>query len=220
MKFSTLPMLMFLATIRAWNLQTHMIIARIAYDILEKESPGALRIAEEILSLYTDDIIKEDEGEYPFVECVAYADIIKYRGGAWQKGWHYDNLPFFSNGTDASDYDLVTLKQNITNVMPALYQWLKGDANVSDSKPFQTIMSRVDAPGEGLSIALRLLMHYVGDIHQPFHSTTRYSPENPSGDLGGNRYTLKNRYGAKNLHAVWDKVIYKNKKNSRRPLSK
>ena len=101
---------LFLEAIRAWNLQTHMIIARIAYDILEKESPDALRIAEEILSLYSDDVTREEEGLHPFVECVTYADMIKYRGGSWQKGWHYDNLPFFSNGTDASDYDLVTLK--------------------------------------------------------------------------------------------------------------
>ena len=71
------------ATLRAWNLQTHMTIARIAYDILEKDSPDALRIAEAYLGLYSDNITRDGERDHPFVECVTYADMIKYRGGSW-----------------------------------------------------------------------------------------------------------------------------------------
>ena len=61
-------------------------------------------------------------------------------------------------------------------------------------------------------------MHYVGDIHQPFHSTTRYSPQNPEGDRGGNKFSLKNFRGAKNLHAAWDQVLYQHDRNAKRPL--
>ena len=60
----------------------------------------------------------------------------------------------------------------------------------------------------GRSYALRLLIHYVGDVHQPLHSTSRVNAEFPAGDRGGNSFPLPNHYAANNLHSVWDSVIY------------
>jgi len=54
------------------------------------------------------------------------------------------------------------------------------------------------------SYALRLLIHYVGDIHQPFHAEDQYSSIFPDGDKGGNLFTLPNHYSSNELHAVWD----------------
>lgn len=57
--------------------------------------------------------------------------------------------------------------------------------------------------------ALRFLIHFVGDIHQPLHCATRVSSANPEGDRGGNLVSIKLR-GAngklvrKNLHSYWD----------------
>jgi hypothetical protein len=51
-------------------------------------------------------------------------------------------------------------------------------------------------------------MHYVGDIHQPLHATARVDHEYPSGDRGGNSFPVPSVDGAKNLHAVWDSVVY------------
>jgi len=62
-------------------------------------------------------------------------------------------------------------------------------------------------------------MHYVGDIHQPLHATARVNDQYPAGDKGGNGFPIKNHYGAKNLHSVWDKVIYHDPKNFKTPLS-
>jgi hypothetical protein len=63
---------------------------------------------------------------------------------------------------------------------------------------------------DGLSTAMRLLIHYVGDIHQPLHATSRVDHEHPKGDRGGNDFPLPSKkdaiYG--NLHAVWDSVLY------------
>jgi len=61
---------------------------------------------------------------------------------------------------------------------------------------------------EGLSTAVRLLIHYTGDIHQPLHATSRVDKEFPAGDRGGNSVSLPSVSGAKNLHAVWDAVVY------------
>lgn len=60
----------------------------------------------------------------------------------------------------------------------------------------------------GQSTAMRFIIHYVGDLHQPLHSTTRVNNEYPKGDRGGNSVYLPDREGAKNLHSVWDSVGY------------
>lgn len=58
------------------------------------------------------------------------------------------------------------------------------------------------------SYALRLLIHYVGDIHQPLHCSDRIDKNFPKGDLGGNLFLLPGHYTANDLHAVWDSVLY------------
>ena len=57
--------------------------------------------------------------------------------------------------------------------------------------------------------ALRLIIHFVGDIHQPLHCTTRVDSANPEGDRGGNLVSLivpdKNgKLKKTNLHSFWD----------------
>ena len=42
----------------------------------------------------------------------------------------------------------------------------------------------------GESLNLRLLIHYVGDLHQPLHATSRYTESHPNGDRGGNDFHL------------------------------
>ena len=69
------------------------------------------------------------------------------------------------------------------------------------------------------SFALRLIIHYVGDVHQPLHATTRVDHLNPTGDWGGNKETLPAKDGASNLHAVWDSVLYKYVGRPALPLS-
>ena len=59
-----------------------------------------------------------------------------------------------------------------------------------------------------LSNGIRLLMHYMGDIHQPLHCVSRVDDKYPAGDKGGNAFPTKSHYGTKELHAVWDKVLY------------
>jgi hypothetical protein len=54
--------------------------------------------------------------------------------------------------------------------------------------------------------ALRFLIHFVGDIHQPLHSATRVRKATPEGDRGGN-LVVGLKVGAPsppNLHSYWD----------------
>lgn len=111
--------------------------------------------------------------------------------------------------------------KNISMAMPAIYKWLKGE-DASDTIAYQTISQLKAVHGnevEAKSLALRLIIHYMGDIHQPLHCSDRYSDEYPSGDKGGNAFTLKNHYSANELHAVWDNVIYQYHKNPKRPFT-
>ena len=59
----------------------------------------------------------------------------------------------------------------------------------------------------------------MGDLAQPLHSTTRYNSDSPRGDAGGNGFKLKRRYGVKSLHSLWDKVLYAERSNIRRPFT-
>jgi hypothetical protein len=52
------------------------------------------------------------------------------------------------------------------------------------------------------------MIHYVGDIHQPLHATSRLDPKYPKGDAGGNFFKLPAIGDVKNLHSVWDSVVY------------
>ncbi len=48
--------------------------------------------------------------------------------------------------------------------------------------------------------ALKFLVHFVGDVHQPMHAS-------PRDDLGGNRYQVNYRGKGSNLHRIWDGTV-------------
>lgn len=86
--------------------------------------------------------------------------------------------------------------------------WLQGNSGYESSFVYQTVKSHVSDEEQAKSYALRLLIHYLGDIHQPLHATARVDHEYPKGDEGGNFFHLPSKEGAKNLHSVWDSVVY------------
>ena len=81
-------------------------------------------------------------------------------------------------------------------------------------------MGKVDSDLKGRSVALRLFLHYVADIHQPLHALSRYTKENPQGDKGGNAMRLKNHLRVDNLHSLWDTSVYTFYKSFARPFTK
>jgi len=76
---------------------------------------------------------------------------------------------------------------------------------------YQHIAAAFPNPDDQRSFALRLVIHYLGDIHQPLHSVAEVNSHYPSGDEGGNYEKVPDDGtgdGVENLHAVWDSVIY------------
>mmetsp|Transcript_28945 Transcript_28945/g.35829 ORF Transcript_28945/g.35829 Transcript_28945/m.35829 type:complete len:110 (+) Transcript_28945:541-870(+) len=47
----------------------------------------------------------------------------------------------------------------------------------------------------------------------------RFSEDDPKGDKGANGFKIKRRYGASSLHSLWDKVLYAERQNIRRPIA-
>jgi hypothetical protein len=73
------------------------LVARIAYNILEQESPETIQGVENILkSLETSGSTwTTGEKDHPFVECVTFADNIKNKGGSYQSNWHFVDTPYY-----------------------------------------------------------------------------------------------------------------------------
>ena len=164
-----------------------------------------------------------EDGNHPFVECATFADDIKYHGGAWQSDFHFIDQPYYPND-DPQNYDFQTAAHNLTYGIEAIIQWLssKNDGNdYLDSYMYDYIQNRL-YPGEpelAQSYALRLLIHYIGDIHQPLHAEAQFSPDFPDGDAGGNAFVLPYHYGADELHAVFDSLMYSERNNIARPIN-
>jgi hypothetical protein len=72
------------------------------------------------------------------------------------------------------------------------------------------------APAGERAVALAWLLHLVGDVHQPLHTSARITshPEERRGDRGGNRFELHVVDPASGerteLHAYWDRLLSAN----------
>lgn len=115
-----------------------------------------------------------------------WADDFKGNGDAH---WHYINLPFRKGNTT--------------------YPFSQGEENVVWAiRRFSAILGKKNEAPEVRKVALVWLLHFVGDVHQPLHATSRTSAAWPSGDRGGNEYKIRTPEGwqteVRNLHFLWD----------------
>lgn len=163
------------AAAAAWNSMGHRITARIAYHQLTPK-------AKSLIKHWLDAI---DPG-YPLKAQMLYAsvrmDAIKHHDVHLFDHWHYVNIPFGDNKK---------------NHQPSRYNIVWAIAN---SKTVLT-SSRANAREKGLALAM--LIHLVGDVHQPMHCVTHYSQRFPENDKGGLRHRVEHsKYN--NLHYYWD----------------
>jgi hypothetical protein len=124
-----------------------------------------------------------------FLTAACWADDFKSRESA---PWHYINYHF---RTDGKETDNKPLPQNVVYAISRFSDVLK------DKK--KDPRDRAEA--------LRYLLHFVGDVHQPLHAVARDTDEHPEGDRGGNEFKIKPTDRHKdlqrpptNLHSLWD----------------
>lgn len=166
----------------AWSATGHMVIAAIAKRDL---TPYALSEANRLLKI--DATERADD----FITAGPWADDI--RNARPETGnLHFINLHF---RTDRKRVENEPEKENVVTAIER-YRKVLGDKTKPDAE-------RADA--------LRFLIHFVGDLHQPLHSVARDSDEHPKGDRGGNDFKIQppasmsgTQRPPTNLHSLWD----------------
>lgn len=63
---------------------------------------------------------------------------------------------------------------------------LTNTGNYQSTTYYQQIAAAFPNPADQLSVALRLVIHYIGDMHQPLHTIAEVNTTYPDGDHGGN----------------------------------
>lgn len=103
--------------------------------------------------------------------------------------WHYVNIP------DGQTYDSME-KNQAGDILVALQR-------------FEAVLRDPAAATPAKIEALKFLVHFVGDLHQPLHAGKR-------DDLGGNRVAVYwfRATEATNLHSVWDDLLIDSEKLS------
>ena len=159
----------------AWWDAGHMVVARIAYDKLK---PDARKEADRLASVLARD--------YPhvnnFVAMAPWPDDLKESGVRAYDSWHYTNIPY-------NPYGIALPTQPKVDVIWAIAQC-------------QSILRSPHTADIEKARFLAFLVHFVGDIHQPLHTTTMYLQSEPGGNLGGNTFKLKGSHSS--LHKLWD----------------
>mmetsp|Transcript_4785 Transcript_4785/g.5833 ORF Transcript_4785/g.5833 Transcript_4785/m.5833 type:complete len:250 (+) Transcript_4785:89-838(+) len=207
----TVALATFAAQAEAFFGTAHLLVARRAEAILEEQNPDVLQAAlDEMkpLQKYYSSLTK-DEGSHPFTECAPFADNIKGQGYSFQSGWHFINLPYLDEaGTTLDDFNFNQPDIDVVSAINDLVGFLKGEVSASQSTYLSQIADKFSYEEDQRSFALRLIVHYVGDVHQPEHATALVDSKYPKGDRGGNNEKIPSKNGVKTLHAVWDSVIY------------
>lgn len=206
-----------------------MIVANIAKLVLQQESPSTASNVEKILSILnvnkkTLTPREGDTSDYLFTECATFADEIKMRGGSFQTKWHFHDQPFLDEGGKVEDFPNYKIEpESLTDAIKGLTNWFKRTPGYTNDQYYKNVMATGFGSGltdqERVSVALRLLIHYVGDQHQPMHSESRLDSEYPAGDRGGNSFPLPGHYSCNELHCVWDRVVYEFKDNDKTPFT-
>ncbi len=158
-------------------------IAANAWGVLGHRIVG--EVADSYLSANARKAIKQILGNETLAMSANWADFIKSDTSyKYLNNWHYVNLP---EGLD---------KSGMSNYLDGFK-----DANIySKTNEMIALLKDAKTSAEKKVFAMRLLVHLMGDMHQPMHTARKE-------DLGGNRISVM-WFGQKsNLHRVWDEQL-------------
>jgi hypothetical protein len=164
----------------AWGDNGHITVAKIADINLTSKAKA------EIASLLGPSVHIYDR------KIAMFADTFKFtNAGAHTKPWHFVDIPLTDTRYDASR----DCKNN--------------DCVVFRIDELRKTLADTSRPKSDRVFALKMLVHLVGDVHQPLHAAERDDAHGVS-DQGGNKvpvHFLDRREGHLNLHHIWDAEI-------------
>jgi hypothetical protein len=182
------------AKVTAWGDDGHKAVALIAEHYL---MPDAKRQVDALLAADTDNLTQHD-----IADAATWAD--RYREANHRRDnyeatrrWHYVDLEIDDPDIDAACYGRKPL--------PADTPASLGDKNacvVDKINQFAAELAAPDTDVEERILALKFLLHFVGDLHQPLHAADH-------GDAGGNKVRVTvdgfDHKARDELHGYWDK---------------
>jgi len=90
----------------------------------------------------------------------------------------------------------------------------EGGQAVTRLYEFEKVLRDASASDRDKAIAVAWMMHLIGDLHQPLHTSARVTELEPKGDQGGNLFLLTPqgtpRENQVNLHWFWDSIVGRN----------
>lgn len=170
-----------------WWTVGHEIVAQIAHNMVKPEVRKKI-----------DDISKSlDEYQPPessFIQSAAWLDEIKQGTQAHLYAtWHFKDKPYDpENILSQEAKESIEEQSKHANIVWALQNLKESFLQKKDMGKLEQMFN------------LRMLIHLVGDIHQPFHCVNRYSSQHPHGDKGGNLMHVTFNKEKINVHALWD----------------
>lgn len=189
----------------AWIDTGHKIVAMIAWEDLTPKTRAAIgellqkhpRYEKDLLLEAPEGATPEQLAQHAFAMAATWPDMVRNQSNPMHNAyshpfWHYIDIPF-EDGTKA---DLPPAQgsgpHNIVEALTQCSAELKDPSTNPDLK----------------AVDICWVAHLVGDIHQPLHAATRYSPQFPRGDAGGNNEIVLRDPpypdSAAKLHLVWD----------------
>jgi len=143
------------------------------------------RIAEKHLSEKAKAGIRELIGDTSLAEISVYADELRMQDAyKYTTPFHYINLPL---GLSRDKFNTTVVEQTQSNVYSALSK-------------FSLDLIEPDKSHEEKVTALKMIVHLVGDLHQPMHVSR-------AEDQGGNTIMVSFLGKPGNLHGLWDSEL-------------
>jgi hypothetical protein len=191
-----------------WIATGHTVIAMIAWeDLTPKTKTQVLQLLKQH-ARYEKDLLQDlpagstpDETDYfAFAKAATWPDMVRSQDNPMHAThnhpiWHFIDIPYFHGVAPTSEP--ASDQPGPHNIVEALQKCCADmkDPNVS---------------GAERAVDVCWVEHLVGDIHQPLHAASLYSPEHPQGDKGGNdEEVLRDPpypNSRANLHLVWDSL--------------
>jgi hypothetical protein len=171
----------------AWGDLGHEVTALIAYRHL---SPTARAALDALLASDTDTLTAGD-----FASRATWAD--KYRNAHRETAaWHFVDVEIDQPDLERACFGFPALQRG---------QWASQgpaqDCVVNKIDEFAAELKNPSTPAAERLLALKFLIHFAGDLHQPLHASDHH-------DRGGNCIGLSPPQGAQNnLHAYWDVTV-------------
>ena len=100
--------------------------------------------------------------------------------------WHFIRIPY-----DHDTYDPTA-------------DCKEGNCVVDVIARFKSVLSECSNDQNKRAEALKFIVHFVGDIHQPLHTADRTDPYTGDNDRGGDLIMVTFFGESTNLHSVWD----------------